>query len=737
MKDRDKTKARLLKELAELRQRLAEQESLAARYKQEELVTKQHKRALWQSEARYQAIVEDQTELICRFRPNGILTFVNGAYCRYFGKSYDQLVGHSYTRLIPEEERDFVNRQRASLGPDKPVITYEHRVIVPSGETRWQQWTDRAILDDKDRIVEYQSVGRDITRLKEVEMARRDSEAVEKQYRQELHRANTELERRIEELLILNLIAQTITTMADLPAALDTVAGTLTLLFDARGTIISLLDENQTTLTTVAHFERIPVTPNLKGKTASIMNDPLVSQLMARGQPIMVTNAQEDRLVASWSDIMQARQLTCLLAVPLWSRGEIIGLLGLSLNQPDRQFTPSEIKLAETIAAQLGNVLENTRLFEEERRQRQLAESLRQVAIILNSSLDRQTVLSQIFEQLGQLIHHDGGGVFLQERDRLVLVEGIGETARVHIGKHIPLTTPNPTARVFNSKQGHIVPDGTKEPHWMNWSGSALIQSWIGVPLRAGETVIGVLTVERSDIPHAYTETDAQTLQVFANHAALAIENARLFEQTRRDAHVKEMLLEEVNHRVQNNLAAIIGLLYVEQSHSSAENEQSYQAIMSNLISRVQGLATVHRMLTHVEWSPLRLSDLAEQIIHSALKTLPSDKRIQVTVTPSPVQVTADVANSLALIINELVLNALKQAWPDCHLSVCIEESQGNIILKFQDDGPGYPAEIPHKDSYNTGWELIHSLVTDRLRGQLEIDHNGGTVTTIRFPIPA
>ncbi len=122
--------------------------------------------ALRESEARYRAIVEDQTELICRFRPDGTLTFVNEAYHRYFGKRREELIGCSFMPLIPEDDQEFVEKQFTSLSPENPIATYEHRVVLPSGDMRWQQWSDRAIFDEQDRLVEYQSVGRDITERK-------------------------------------------------------------------------------------------------------------------------------------------------------------------------------------------------------------------------------------------------------------------------------------------------------------------------------------------------------------------------------------------------------------------------------------------------------------------------------------------------------------------------------------------------------------------------------------------
>jgi diguanylate cyclase (GGDEF)-like protein/PAS domain S-box-containing protein len=125
--------------------------------------------ALRESEARYRAIVEDQTELICRFLPDGALTFVNEAYCRYFGKKPEELIGHTFMPFISDEDQEIVRKQLTSLSPENPVVTCEHRVVAPNEEIRWQQRSDRAIFDEQGRIIEFQSVGRDITERVQVE----------------------------------------------------------------------------------------------------------------------------------------------------------------------------------------------------------------------------------------------------------------------------------------------------------------------------------------------------------------------------------------------------------------------------------------------------------------------------------------------------------------------------------------------------------------------------------------
>ena len=95
--------------------------------------------ALRASEAKYRAIVEGQTELVCRFRPGGALTFVNDAYCRRFGSTAEQLLGTSFLALIPEADHAAVMTPIRGLTAANPTATIEHRTVRPGGEVRWHQ----------------------------------------------------------------------------------------------------------------------------------------------------------------------------------------------------------------------------------------------------------------------------------------------------------------------------------------------------------------------------------------------------------------------------------------------------------------------------------------------------------------------------------------------------------------------------------------------------------------------
>lgn len=369
-------------------------------------------------------------------------------------------------------------------------------------------------------------------------------------------------------------------------------------------------------------------------------------------------------------------------------------------------------------------------------------EALREVGLKITAKLELEALLRSIVSRALELLGGTSAGLYLYQAERDVLeldvyvspgIAPIGDV--IHRGEGL-------TGRVWESGQSLIVDD------YPNWEGRLSLPedypftAVVGVPVCWGKSFLGVLDV-MAEPPRTFSTPDAELMSLFATQAAIAIQNARLYEQARRDAETKATLLREVNHRVRNNLASIVALLEIERSRGSAEDAATYQAIMDDLINRIQGVATVHHMLSASEWAPLLLSELVEQVIGSTLKALPPEKHVSAQVSPSTVQVAPKQANDLALVLNELTTNSIKYAWSEgqtgrIRVSIDCEEeadSPDMVVLEFRDDGPGYPDEVLRLEGYNVGWRLIQSIVGRGLRGEISLHNDGGAVTIIRFPV--
>ena len=150
------------------RRKLAEEEILTLNRELEQWVM-ERTAALQGSEARYRAIVEDQMEIVCRSLPDRTLTFVNEAFCRYFGGKSDDWLGRTFLPLIYGDDRDKVMDIFDSLTRDESVKTLEHRFVRNDGKPRWLRCIVRALFDEQD-LVEFQSVAHDITEMVQAQL---------------------------------------------------------------------------------------------------------------------------------------------------------------------------------------------------------------------------------------------------------------------------------------------------------------------------------------------------------------------------------------------------------------------------------------------------------------------------------------------------------------------------------------------------------------------------------------
>jgi len=132
--------------------------------------TASSEKALQESEERYRSLVENQTDLVCRFTPDGTLIYVNDAYCHFSEKTKDELIGKKWHPLPVSDDVPFIQEKLLTLSPSNPTVIIENRIFSGKGDIHWMQFSNTAFFDHQGDLLEIQSVGRDITERKRAEV---------------------------------------------------------------------------------------------------------------------------------------------------------------------------------------------------------------------------------------------------------------------------------------------------------------------------------------------------------------------------------------------------------------------------------------------------------------------------------------------------------------------------------------------------------------------------------------
>jgi signal transduction histidine kinase len=251
------------------------------------------------------------------------------------------------------------------------------------------------------------------------------------------------------------------------------------------------------------------------------------------------------------------------LGVPMLVGERLVGMIALDKSEPGF-YTQEHARLAEAFAAQAAIAIENSRLFQAEREQRELTEALARAAAAISSTLDPDRVLDHILEQVERVVAGDAFLIVLIEDDagrvaRWRVHEQLGiEHQLAHLV--LPLEDYANLAEMKRTGKPLIIPDTVTDPRWVQEVGWEWIRSYVGVPIRVTGSTIGFLAVY-STRPRQFDLADAQRLGAFANHAAAAIENARLHQEVREHAGRLEQRVQERTTQFQAQYARLDAIL--------------------------------------------------------------------------------------------------------------------------------------------------------------------------------
>jgi len=273
------------------------------------------------------------------------------------------------------------------------------------------------------------------------------------------------------------------------------------------------------------------------------------------GEPMIVDDVRESPCY--YEGVPETRSE---LAVPVGVHGEVAGVLNVESSEPNA-FNEKDLDFYTTIASQLSVALENARLFQAERRQRQQTEALEEAAAVVSGTLNLDQVLDRILEQVEKVVDGDAFNIMLiEEEDRARVARRRGYESEDWGVESVSIMDYPLLMKMIQSGDPIAVPNTTTDPRWIQEAGQEPWQSYVGAPIKVGGVVVGFLNVN-STRQGTFKQQDAQRLQAFANHAATALENAQLYQELHSYADSLEERVEERTSQLRAQYAQLEAIL--------------------------------------------------------------------------------------------------------------------------------------------------------------------------------
>ena len=251
-------------------------------------------------------------------------------------------------------------------------------------------------------------------------------------------------------------------------------------------------------------------------------------------------------------------------------------------------------------------------------------------------------------------------------------------------------------------------------------------QSLFCLPLRIAQRIIGAIVLYTRQQRY-FDYEQVQLLSSFADEAAIAIENARLFKEAKRNLRIKSTLLQEMHHRVRNNLQTISALLNMQYRRLDPQSPGA--AAVATSAGRIQAIAAVHNLLCRDDVGVTTVQEIARQVLDNAHTGLVGEAPVQFAVSGESLPITSREATVLALVVNELVNNALSHGVANYGGRVELEvmrEGQ-DALIEVRDNGPArapVDAPAPSKPSSGLGLSIIETLVSADLGGAFDFNRD-------------
>jgi GAF domain-containing protein len=378
--------------------------------------------------------------------------------------------------------------------------------------------------------------------------------------------ALSQAQQRSEELAQINQVVTTVGASLNLEESLNIVADGLAEALGVNQVAITMMNEEKDTLVIVAdHFAEGG--QSAVGMAIPIADNPLSQAVIESRRYVWIEDAQEDARTAALHEVFRQRRIQSLYVFPIITGNEVIGTVGVDILEGGQPLNDNQLRLAETIIFQASTAIQNSQLFsqlqtllDDAEKQAQRLATLNEVAQSVSQQLEPKQLLDTVFNQVKSIVRTDTFFVTLYDADtNLLEFPYVYDHGEFYVEEPRHLQPDNRIYPVIKNGEPSLIHmteaevaelAGSQSSSLLGDNTGRIPPSMLFVPLKSGGQVIGVMSVQTYDY-NVYQEEDVTLLTGIASHAAVALENARLYDSAQRRAR-REQLVNEITQKIQN-----------------------------------------------------------------------------------------------------------------------------------------------------------------------------------------
>lgn len=481
-----------------------------------------------QSNGLYAEIVQNHPDLICEWLYDGTLTFANEAYCQYFGNTLEDLIGKSCVDYIhPEDQHKFsihLSQLRKQQQGTQAVI--ELKIINPKGETRWQQWIDKVILNEETNQTKFLSTGRDITSLK---------------------RAEIELQRKISfERLITNLSINFINIPPDnFDHHINRVLSEIGQFAKVDRSYVFTIDDRVQTLSNTHEWCDEGISPQIhKNQDLSYDLIPWTLPKLQRFETIHIPKVSAlDEANCPEKKIFMDQEIQSLIMVPLLNSGSLIGFIGFDSVRSEKSWSEHEVTILRIVGSSIGSAIVQIQKTKELARQKNYLEGLNQITTSSLNAITIEEMLKDVTGSIQNLVSANQCSFYLwNEHQKAVQLASVEENQQVDFQSIVHKRSGRPvTETILRTNKTLYLKNISNSEDFSILEDNLSNQSILGMPLGANGEKLGVVMFSFERSRQVKNDEIALAKQA-TSQIAQALLKIRLLERAQRSAREAETL---------------------------------------------------------------------------------------------------------------------------------------------------------------------------------------------------